>query len=81
MVFLKPIDYLVLEFLNELNQLIRIRLRSPSHLIVFYDVSLFATVVKIFGIWFLSLAKYLRKSCQCPVVLQFMGWPVSFGGK
>ena len=68
MVFLKPSDYRVLEFLNEPNQLIRIRLRSPTYLIVFHDVTLLAAVVKILGIRFLCFAQNLRKSCQCPVV-------------
>ena len=81
MVFLKPSDYLVLEFLNEPNQLIRIRLRSPAYIIVFHNVTFLAAIIKILGIRFLGLSQNLRKGCQCPVVLRFMGWPVSLGGK
>ena len=53
MVFLNPSGYLVPKIPNELNQLICIRFRGPAHIIVFYDVSLLSTVVKIFGILFL----------------------------
>jgi hypothetical protein len=78
MLFCQPGNDLASEFINEPDQFICIRFRSPSYIFVLDDVPFLAAVVEIAGIRFLGFAQYFRKCPNRAVVLQFPGRPISF---